>query len=465
MPSTRPDKNKLQFLGQLLCAPRTRQALDYLLTAMSSGLESAAVFASRALQVGMTEDELNALIAAKYDTMGRFAYCCNYQPAQPDETPLLRVYDKIFPAKQIGSPQEDSGSVSNFRRLFYESHTCAVIEMKSRLDHTEGEPVRQMQAPERAARHEAQEARLSGWRLSGEFECSHQLIDKVAHQFDSNELRYINLEDCTCREQEITGEKKDKKVEVAVRGGGKLEIAMGSEDDDYKADISTDLRVKNALIRRALAYDQCGLMDFKLQETWIARMFQAMAEPPMIGYHPTTLEQCLRTDKKIFIRMAELCRATILPSMGKPRPLDVAFTKVSESVEIQLLLAPLQKSMSSSAAAVRDGPYSKGHGKGGKSEHGKGHGKGGGGKGGGKSGKGKANSKGKRGKSSGPSSVPKGCQSQTSDGKYICYAFNDANGCQQGGNVQPGERCSKGFHVCGKRNCGGHHSLQVCTKA
>ena len=67
--------------------------------------------------------------------------------------------------------------------------------------------------------------------------CSHQLIDKVAHQFDSNELCYINLEDCTCREQEITNEKKDKKVEVAVRGGVKLETALGSEYDDYKADI------------------------------------------------------------------------------------------------------------------------------------------------------------------------------------------------------------------------------------
>ena len=52
--------------------------------------------------------------------------------------------------------------------------------------------------------------------------------------------------------------------------------------------ISTDLRGKNALVRRALAYDQCGLMEFKIQETWITRMFQAMAEPPRTVFHPTT---------------------------------------------------------------------------------------------------------------------------------------------------------------------------------
>ena len=127
---------------------------------MASGVESSAVFSSRGQQVGMTQERLDALIAARYDTMGRFAYCCNYQPAQPDETPLLMVYDEVFPAKQIGSLQEDSGSVSNFRRLFYESHTCAFIEMKSRLDHTEGEPIRHMQAPERAARHETKPRRL-----------------------------------------------------------------------------------------------------------------------------------------------------------------------------------------------------------------------------------------------------------------------------------------------------------------
>jgi hypothetical protein len=58
--------------------------------------------------------------------------------------------------------------------------------------------------------------------------------------------------------------------------------------------------------------------------------------------------------------------------------------------------------------------------------------------------------------------VPQGCCSSTNDGKYICYAFN-GQGCSDA-NVAVGDRCTKGYHICGKKGCHGNHSLHSCPK-
>ena len=68
---------------------------------MAAGLESTAVFEARALQIGMTVNQLKPLIDAGITSMGDLAFCCSYQPGSgPDETPLVDFYKTVF-AREI----------------------------------------------------------------------------------------------------------------------------------------------------------------------------------------------------------------------------------------------------------------------------------------------------------------------------------------------------------------------------
>lgn len=49
-------------------------------------------------------------------------------------------------------------------------------------------------------------------------------------------------------------------------------------------------------------------------------------------------------------------------------------------------------------------------------------------------------------------------------GEPICYGFNCASGCPEK-NVKPGERCSRGWHICAEPKCQKPHSLQQHSAA
>ena len=58
---------------------------------MSTGLESAAAFRSRALEIGLSGDVVDLLQAGGVSSFGGLAFITNYQPGQADETPLINA--------------------------------------------------------------------------------------------------------------------------------------------------------------------------------------------------------------------------------------------------------------------------------------------------------------------------------------------------------------------------------------
>jgi len=88
-----------------------------------------------------------------------------------------------------------------------------------------------------------------------------------------------------------------------------------------------------------------------------------------------------------------------------------------------------------------------------KKGNGKQGGKGSGKKGGGKGGKDSTIGRG----TSLPLSLV-GKVSRTAAGEPICYDYNLEHGCSQ---AKPGERCSKGWHVCMEPGCGKAHTLKM----
>ena len=225
--------------------------------------------------------------------------------------------------------------------------------------------------------------------------------------------------------------------------------------NNVEADLSTDLKIKLAWTRRSLAYDQARLITFAVLDKWTNKLFARMYEDPPQNFRRVSMQQCLSADQKLWVKLSEACRASILPVLVagvERRPLDAAIALWSDHADVAYLLQPLPLSGSNrnddkgtssgkqkSRVKAKSAPYGKQNSKGKGNSGSKGKGKGQKGKGG--------------------LSIPKGCCSKTQDGKNICFAFND-KGCSK---CAAGQECEKGWHLCGYRGCHKDHSMSVCT--
>ena len=90
-------------------------------------LDSAAVFESRAEQIGVEQDELQRIRNINANTFGKFAFAANYTPGQADEQPLMLLISRVCNADP---PPADRVPV--IRRLFYESYTMANADLRGK---------------------------------------------------------------------------------------------------------------------------------------------------------------------------------------------------------------------------------------------------------------------------------------------------------------------------------------------
>eukprot|EP00971_Amphidinium_carterae_P055206 1088092-Amphidinium_carterae.1 len=73
---------------------------------------------------------------------------------------------------------------------------------------------------------------------------------------------YIPPSECTTREQELHSEKKVRQLECGVGGL----VRVQSRAVDITASVNDNLLLKEALMRRGLAYDQANLLTFALHD-------------------------------------------------------------------------------------------------------------------------------------------------------------------------------------------------------
>ena len=416
-------------------------------------VESLPVFRARALQMGISAAIVDQLEANSTATFGSFAFSCAYRPDAADETPFVTMI------KDILTRDPTNGELSALRRIFFESHAVSMQDMRNRIEKpTDATPSRVMPA-ERAARYNDQVLRLSGMKLVGPLEPSNQLIDQVFSLVEENQLRYIPIASLTSREQELMGEKEDsdlKEYAVRMKAGS---LAVTEKPLDNKADLTSDLKIRFALQRRALAFDQAALITFSVQDEWISTLFHRMSEQPPSGYLFVSMEQAMRADRKLFVKMSEDCRSNIVAVPGQPRPLDTAMRRYMDHNDVLYLLAPLQGSLqktqawtaqANTAQSDRGTPYSA-------QKSGKAKGRG---KNSGKSNKGKGKGKNKKSDYV-PASAPPGCVGRTEDGRHICFNYNRPGGCSAP-NITVGRTCNKGFHICGRAGCHGDHASFDC---
>ena len=149
-------------------------------------------------------------------------------------------------------------------------------------------------------------------------------------------MQYVSWETSVSRNHELlTGLKRDP--QLIFDGSGTLKLQKISLVEPGST--GSEIQVKYALTRRALALEQANLVKFSLMETWSEKMMQNKFEEPNPGFARTTMKQLEQADRKFFVILGEHIREGI-KATSAGRPIDACFKKCMQSSEVLSLLQP-----------------------------------------------------------------------------------------------------------------------------
>ena len=398
-------------------------------------LESEAAFQSRALEVGISSADLTTLKTGGINSYSRYAFCCAYQLGNGNEDVLFDYLETILGSKPTGA------DASNYRRLFFESHALALKDLQSRLDRSDASELKILPLAEKVQRLEALKKKFPGIMLSTSMEPSHELIDRVVHQYEENCIKLVELNKCTSREQEIKSERSTSQLSFDAQGN----IKVSKQSAVTECSISGEIRLRAAFTRRSLAYDLANVASFEVMESWSQLLFDRICQEPPTGYRHISADQIIQADRKLWVKVAEQTRSRVTGvTADGVKNVDAAVKELSHHPDVQfhMLPLPLRDTSQASSSNQRFQPYpqnrpsppeQKGKGKAGGKEQGKGR-----------------------------IQVPDGCNIKFGENKNkpICMKFN-VGACRA--NVKAGKRCMHGYHVCWKVNCNRPFPFHECS--
>ena len=390
--------------------------------------DSEAVFFQRCREVGFSDAVVTALKAKHLTTMSRFAFACNYAPASADETPLVGL------AKEIYGRDPTTVEMSFVRRVFNEAYVNVASDIKSKAESTDETPVRRLAPAERAERLKQQQTRLQGINIAGPLEPGDSLVDKCIAIYESDRIQYVAWETAVSREHELlTGLKKD--TQLTFDGSGVLKLQKSNQIEPCNT--GSEIQVKYALTRRALAMEQANLVKFSSMEAWSEKMMQSRLEEPSAGFARTTMKQLEQADRKLFVVLGERTRNGIRAT-STGRPIDAVFQQCMQSSEVLSILQPkpiaAPKNERESPKATSERPFKKPRfespGKGGQ--------------------KGKGKSKGSNNARIPLELLALGDVSATTPkGVRLCFGYN-LKRCTHSVDKQ---KCERGLHCCCMKGC------------
>ena len=182
-----------------------------------------------------------------------------------------------------------------------------------------------------------QKDRLVGLNFTPQNEPSHSLIDRDCQQLEDNVVTYIELNRCSSRHDEALHSKVD--TSLALDSSGVCGLVKKQRLDDVN--VAGEHKLRQAFLRRSLAYDLAGIAIFSVLDLWTKKLFEKMNEAPLAN-RLISVEQVINADKALWVKVSNDTRGKLQPKTGDDKPFDVSFTKFCEHPEVLQHLTPLQ---------------------------------------------------------------------------------------------------------------------------
>ena len=272
-------------------------------------IASQVAFKDRALDLGIANEDIDALVAADITSYVVFAYCRDFQPGQSDNSTWT-----AFLTTALGAAPS-AAEASKFRRLFFEAHALSLEDLKPRADRNETSEAQVIPLAEKMDRIRQQHRRLAGISFTPQSEPSHSLVDKVCQQLDDNVGSYVDLQKSTSRQDETLHAKANTSLSWDGSGGLKLSKRQKLEGPN----VTGEHRLRQAFLRGSSAYDLSGMAIFTTLDLWTQNPFEKMNEQPLANYRSIPMEQVINADKALWVRLSNETRGKLQPKTGEAK--------------------------------------------------------------------------------------------------------------------------------------------------
>ena len=303
---------------------------------------------------------------------------------------------------------------------------------------------RKLPAVEREHRMQQLKARLQGVVVERQLDPSHELLETMMQQKESNQLCYVQLERLTSREWEITTGKAKKQLSLDSE---KLIIKEKSDvPDQYH---SSELQAFEALRRRGIAMCFADMISWEAHERYLQQLTSHLRADPPQNYLRPTLQQVLKADRQVFLYLVRI-GVDLKRLPNNTLDLDTKIFEALHSYEVGFHVLPLPKTAAKTETPSNHTSYGPAHGGKGnqwQSPRPQPY-------------KGKGGQSGAKGKNKGGKGVlPKfllGRDNTNMDlhGRRLCFNFQVGK-CS---DAPDGGECARGWHLCCRRGCFAPHA-------
>ena len=274
-----------------------------------------------------------------------FAQVCGVNYVNVNE----RTFAKKVILKIVGLSNEQFEDLENeppvanrLRKLFNACGTILQQDLK-RKHGGQKESITSLDDDELVRRRKDMRALLSPMKLRGQLEHAYCIDQDVVKMYQKNYLIYIHPKHCPTRSQEIIHEELSGKANRPGAPGLAEELQKLATliKEHEKPRLETDvnkcvLALTEAYQRRGMAFHVVGIMSWPQLEKIREFLIDALREEPPEGrddLSPATFHDVIAADKRIFIKLNELCEDGIRPN-SKGLPLDTAVSIVLQDRKI-----------------------------------------------------------------------------------------------------------------------------------
>ena len=101
---------------------------------------------------------------------------------------FCQVFSRVVQMKNVLGGMPEQAELACWRRLYYECHTAAMTDLRTRLERKEDDGPRKLLMPERVERLERAKKSLVGITIDSQLEPAHRLVDAAVQQAEDSTL-------------------------------------------------------------------------------------------------------------------------------------------------------------------------------------------------------------------------------------------------------------------------------------